>query len=357
MSLTKEKREKIKKYLLEQIHEKKENVISNTAKTCGVSQTTVSRYIRQMLNDGIIVESKENKSKYILKVLYSKFFPFYPKEEKLEEDAIYDSVIYPIIKDLPNNVIKIWAYVFTEMMNNAIEHAEADRICVTVRRNVLFTHVFISDNGIGIFENIKEYIYLMEGKNITLDEALSFLFIGKLTTNKENHSGEGIFFSSRAVDDFYIFSSNRLFTHDKYDRSCSANLFDIDDRESKQVMMDQKGTFVLINLWNNSKRELKEVFDMFSSVDKGFFKTQIPIKNMITSGFPVSRSQARRLSSGFDKFEVVELDFSGVEDIGQAFTHELFVKFKKSHPNIELLVKNANKNIEDMIQRVVNTTE
>ncbi len=357
MSLTREKRERIKTYLLEQIHEKKGNVVSNTARTCNVSQTTVSRYINQMLQGGIIAESDENESKYRLIGQKRKFAMFNLKEQHLEEDKIYNEIVLPIISDLPDNVKKIWAYVFTEMMNNAIEHSIAENICVTVDRNALFTHVFITDDGIGIFEKIKDYVLAMEGKEITLDEAVSFLFVGKLTTNKENHSGEGIFFSSRAVDVFYIFSSNRIFTHDKYDRNYSANLFDVEDRASKYIMLDKKGTYVFINLWNNSKRELKEVFDMFSSVDKGFFKSQIPIKNAITSGFAVSRSQARRLSSGFDKFEVIELDFSGVEDIGQAFAHEMFVVFKKNHPEIKLNIINANQSIEDMIRRVINTDD
>lgn len=71
---------------------------------------------------------------------------------------------------------------------------------------------------------------------------------------------------------------------------------------------------------------------------------------MLANESPVSRSKARRLSLGLDKFETVKLDFSGVEDIGQAFTHELFVVYQNSHPNVELIIQNASKNVLQMIK-------
>ena len=88
---------------------------------------------------------------------------------------------------------------------------------------------------------------------------------------------------------------------------------------------------------------------MFSSDEKGFYKTQISIKSAIPSVFPVSRSQARRLCSGFDKFEEVELDFSGVDDVGRAFV------FLGKHPEISIRIKNANSTVESVIHSVKNT--
>jgi hypothetical protein len=74
------------------------------------------------------------------------------------------------------------------------------------------------------------------------------------------------------------------------------------------------------------------------------------------NGDPVSRSQAKRLYSGFNKFEEVELDFSDIENIGQAFTHELFIVFTRNNPDINLVVKNASPKVQNMIKRVQNTT-
>ena len=49
-------------------------------------------------------------------------------------------------------------------------------------------------------------------------------------------------------------------------------------------------------------------------------RMRIPMKN-VDEIFLVSRSQAKRLCHRFDNFEEVELDFDGVEEIGQGFAH------------------------------------
>lgn len=183
---------------------------------------------------------------------------------------------------------------------------------------------------------------------------MSILFVGKMTTNKENHSGEGIFFTSRSLDRFYILSSNRIFVHEAYDKNSSADIRTING-PSRKVIENEKGTSVVMELWNNSKRQLREVFDMFSSNERGFYKTQIPIKSSILSDFPVSRSQARRLCSGFDKFEEIELDFDGIDDVGRAFIHEIFCVFKDKHPEIDIKVKNASTNVTNVITQVKKT--
>lgn len=103
---------------------------------------------------------------------------------------------------------------------------------------------------------------------------------------------------------------------------------------------------------NNSRANIKEVFDMFSDVDKGFMKTEIPLKSIFTDGFPVSRSQAKRLSARFDDFEEVILDFDKIDDIGQGFAHELFVVFERNHPEVNIIVKNENDDVRRMIGHV-----
>ncbi|MCM1135476.1 MAG: DUF4325 domain-containing protein [Clostridium sp.] len=355
MSLTNKTRERIKWHILEQIYYNSPTIVPSTAQTYQISRTTVNRYLEKMEREGIIERREGYPCKWKLKDFDTRHFSYSPKLAKLEEDRIFEADIFPLLNHLPKNVVKIWYYVFCEIMNNAIEHSKSDSINVLVKTNILFTSIFISDNGVGIFENIRNYILDTTKTDISLDDAVSILFVGKLTTSEDNHSGEGIFFSSRSLDRFYIFSSNRMFIHEAYDRNISTDISGQEDSEPKKRMNGQKGTFVTMELWNNSKRQLQEVFDMFSSDEKGFYKTQVPIKSAIPSAFPVSRSQARRLCSGFDKFEEVELDFDGVDDAGRAFIHEIFNVFQAKHPEIHIKVKNANDNIVSVINRVKNT--
>ncbi len=82
---------------------------------------------------------------------------------------------------------------------------------------------------------------------------------------------------------------------------------------------------------------------------------KIIVKNIFHNEFPVTRSQARKLCSSFEKFEKIILDFEGVNEIGQAFADEIFRKYKINKPKIVLIVENANENVNNMIKHVQNT--
>ena len=77
---------------------------------------------------------------------------------------------------------------------------------------------------------------------------------------------------------------------------------------------------------------------------------------MFSGGNPVSRSEARRLLESISVFTDINLDFAGVEEIGQGFAHELFVLGKQKYPHINLKATNTRKTVEDMIKRVINTS-
>lgn len=342
MSLSENRRNKIKEYILEKIANN-EDVVKKTCACYGVSETTVYRYLQELREEGAI--ERKQRGKYIL---VEKELDFVYRNIGLEEDTIYTRDIEPILlqQNLPENVMKIWCYVFTEMLNNAIEHSETDKIFCSMYVSKARVQMIIRDDGIGIFKKIKEYY-----NYASLDDAIGELFKGKLTTDSANHTGEGIFFSSRVMDGFVVVSSGKYFTHD----DCYENIVTLEEDDLLNKFLKDKGTVVLMELANRSRKELREVFDMFSDEEEGFNKTSIPMKNIFGNSFPVSRSQARRLTNRLDKFTEVELDFSGVSEIGQAFAHELFVKFERLKPDVKIKVINANEEVQGMINRVKKT--
>ncbi|MCD8348467.1 MAG: STAS-like domain-containing protein, partial [Lachnospiraceae bacterium] len=161
------------------------------------------------------------------------------------------------------------------------------------------------------------------------------------------HSGEGIFFTSRILDNFAVVSDGKIFSHNKF----TDKIKDIAEERALGKLTDGNGTVVYMQLSNFSKKVLKEVFDLFADVDGGFTKTRVPVKNIYEND-PVSRSQAKRLCQRFDKFQEVELDFEGVQEIGQGFAHELFVVFQNAHKEVRLTPINMSSDVEKMIHHV-----
>jgi hypothetical protein len=167
---------------------------------------------------------------------------------------------------------------------------------------------------------------------------------GKLTTAPDRHSGEGIFFTSRVFDTFYIMSATLIFF----------------GHRDKDLIVDDKteikGTAVTMTIHRDSKTTIKSVFDEYTSDagdDYAFVRTVIPVKLMQYEGEALmSRSQAKRLIMRFERFREVVLNFEGVKMIGQAFADEIFRVFKAAHPEVNLMIENADDSILNMVNWV-----
>lgn len=336
MKFNEEKKKNIISYLLEKIGQNADNPSKIVSEAFDVNRNTIHKYINKLEEENIIKRVK--RGIYQLVESSENYVFLKSKNEIKNETAIFNITLKNHIDDFSGNVKEIWEYAFSEMVNNVIDHSGADFLAVVVKRNYLNTTVYISDDGIGIFEKIKNYFNLS-----SLDDAICELFKGKLTTDKANHSGEGIFFSSKLMDDFAILSDGKVFSADKYDHS----IITVDE-------FPVKGTFVVMRLSNYSHKMCKEIFDKYSDVNGGFNKTVIPLKNIFDAS-PVSRSQARRVLNSLEKFEEIILDFENIEWMGQGFAHQIFVVFKNNYPDIQLTPVNMNEDVTKMYNHVINT--
>lgn len=134
-------------------------------------------------------------------------------EPGLEEDRVWCATVLPLLEGLPANKIDIWQYCVTEMVNNAIDHSEGSRLAVVVGRQPSNTRVRVVDGCIGIFRKIKAAFNLEDETQAILE-----LSKGKLTTDPDWHSGQGIFFTSRMLDEFSILSRGAYFSHEATQR-------------------------------------------------------------------------------------------------------------------------------------------
>lgn len=240
-----------------------------------------------------------------------------------------------IFSRLPRNVSDILDYAFSEMVNNALEHARARTIDVRVERMPHRVTFRVRDDGVGIFHNIMR----MRGLH-SESEAVQDLLKGKLTTQPERHSGEGIFFTSRVVDLMVIRGSKKKLIFDN-------RLGDIFVREVTPLV----GTQVDVMVGHPSKRTLRSVFDRFAGRNYAFDKTSVRVRLFEGAGGYVSRSQARRLLAGLGQFRSIILEFAGVKLVGQGFADEVFNIWQAAHPDIRLEVHGANEDVSLMIAR------
>lgn len=333
----------IKSFILKEINKKGEIKVADIVKAMGFSRAYINRFFQELKKEGkIVLVGKANKAHYIKaksakqekrKILNIRRIL---KNINLLEDKVLDEIKREsgIFENLPKNVVGIVDYAFTEILNNAIEHSLSKKILITIGRNNMIVFEVI-DFGIGIFKNI------MRKKKLENEmEAIQDLLKGKQTTAPKEHTGEGIFFTSKAADRLIIQGSAKKLIFDN-------NLNDVFIKDSRTI----KGTRVVFEINKNSKKDLWKIFKDYSGKTFKFEKTKIKVNLYAMDNVFISRSQARRILSGLNNFKEIILDFKGVETIGQAFADEVFRVWKSRRPQIKIIYRDANKNILFMIKR------
>lgn len=321
--------------------------------TYGVSRQYASRLLLRLTDEKRIIKIGSTRSAFYTTEKYLKKNPnLNPKDysktlmnKNLEEYKVLEDIKknFVLFSKLSENIKSIFEYSFSEMLNNAIEHSRAKKINIKVSINGDILSFVVSDFGIGVFRNI------MKKRNLNSEtEAIQDLLKGKVTTAPKLHSGEGIFFTSKIGDEFLLDSYGYQFISDNK----------LNDIFIKKVKGQKKGTLVSFNINTKSRHHLNDVFKEYANLsnnsDYGFDKTEVLVRLYTSSGINVSRSQARRILSGLDKFKIITMDYDRVPTVGQAFADEIYRIFKEKKPEIKIQNINMNEAVKFMVERAIN---
>lgn len=305
----------------------------------GVSRQALSVHLQGLIADGKVVRSGTTRgARYwlagrapaptiIARTLHT---------QGLDEDRVWEDLAarLSLPRLLRPNVQAIVRYAFTEMLNNAIEHSEADRCAIRFSLETGNVSFEVRDPGIGAFHSIASKLRLPDE-----EAAMVELMKGRTTTLQEAHTGEGIFFTSRVADRFVLRSHRIQLEWD----SAREDVF----VSSPRFLA---GTQVRVEIRRDSRRRLEEVFAVFApeEYEFQFQKTKVLVK-LLRRDY-VSRSEARRLLTNLEKFSEVVLDFRDVQSVGQGFADEVFRVFARRHPAITIKTEHTNPAVDAMIR-------
>jgi anti-sigma regulatory factor (Ser/Thr protein kinase) len=326
---------------------------NKTFKTADVVKNFKGKYTRQyvsstinkMVKEGILLKGGSTSSafyavpqnaEYLYEIIKLRF-----KRDALEEHKVFNNIKdkHNLIKNLQENVSSILFYGFTEMLNNAIEHSKSKYVEIEIRVDTKDLTFIINDFGVGVFRNVMKKRQL---KSET--EAMQDLLKGKTTTQPHSHTGEGIFFTSKIADLFELNSFGYKMRVDNV----------IKDVFFQETPVIKKGTRVTFVINVNSNKHLNDMFSRFVTEpgEVGFDKTEILVRLFIQETVYISRSQARRILSGLDRYRTVILDFDKVTTIGQSFADEIFRVYRQRHPQVKIQPINMIEPVKFMIDRV-----
>jgi len=255
----------------------------------------------------------------------------------LEEDRVFHEMAAGVgaIAKLTSDAAAAVAYVVTELVNNAIDHSSGRSVRVCAEQSGSLLRIEIEDDGVGVFANVRDRLALPSEL-----AAIQEISKGKTTTAPAEHTGEGLFFSSKVVDWFRLEGGGLAWVVDNRR----------DDVAVVTVSPPRRGTLAVAEIDVASVRSLRALFEEFT-LDHEFAKTRTVVRLFAIGVRFVSRSEAKRLLHGLEKFREVVLDFRGVEGVGQGFADQVFRVWADAHPTISLVPVNMNEAVAFMVER------
>lgn len=307
------------------------------ARDLGVTRQTSHRHLRKLVNTGfLIVEGAGRGTRYRQRV--DRLTLRYPTEG-LEEHKVWNNLEHKsrMVASLPDVPATALNYALTELVNNVIDHSGAAELTINLKDDAPRITLEVIDRGIGIFEHIRGKLDLASEL-----EALVELSKGKTTTMPSRHTGEGIFFASKVASVFEIRSGKQRWLIDNIRRDMAVG----------EIDPPKQGTVVRVEIDRTNPIDLAEVFQQFTD-DFVFSKTRTMIRLVEIGQTFVSRSEAKRLLLGLEKFNEVVLDFEGVSMVGQGFLDEVFRVWALAHQGTTLVPVEMNDAVAFMVERAI----
>lgn len=308
---------------------------AEVAALLGISRQAAHRKLRALADEGAIVAVGAGRAAaWSASATATRRFSF--PAAALAEDRVLRKIESEVrfVADLPRDEGAAFAYALTELVNNAIEHASASTIEVIVEPRDAGIAFEVVDDGVGAFARLRTGLALASDL-----ESVQEVSKGKVTTDPRNHTGEGLFFTSKLADRFELASNRLRWIVDNL--RCDVALT-ADPRET--------GTSVRIVLGRPLRRKLLDVFAEYTT-DHEFDRTRTVVKLFAIGTDFVSRSEARRLLHGLERFREVVLDFGGVAAVGQGFADEVFRVWSREHATTGLIAERMTPEVAFMVER------
>lgn len=325
------------------------------AERTGLSRVAVSRRIKRLVEAGYLLRQGSGTRQ-----TYSpgpqRFWLLRTTREAVAQSGgefgVWAQHVAPLMQGLPDHVVNLANIAFTEILNNALDHSQAQSLLLGahLRRSADrpggMLHMLVADDGVGIFSQIAQALRLFDPRLALLELAK-----GKFTTAPAGHSGMGVFVCARMLDGLAITSRGQTF--DLHPPHRALPPFDWVDIEA-ELKGAAQGTVVRMALALDTQRTPQDVYLRYFHPDEvgqdAFHTTEVPVRLAQLGSHLISRSQGKWVVERATQFKTVILDFEGVDLVGQAFVDEVFRVFASAHPQVALKPINLAPAVEQALR-------
>ena len=134
MTRVRKRGEEIRQFILDNIESNPRDIVQVTSRKFDISRQAVSKHIKSLIKQQAILVDGTTRSRSYSLCPVKKQEKTYLLDGTLQEDIVWREDIISLLNELPNNVIDIWNYCFTEMLNNAIDHSGGEHVIVRITK-------------------------------------------------------------------------------------------------------------------------------------------------------------------------------------------------------------------------------
>ena len=326
---------KIKKFILDNLSSHEKNIVHAAINKFGVSRQAVHRHIINLIKENKIVAYGNTKGRHYELMPQANYSKKISLRDLGGSRQFLDDFILPHIELLPKNIYEIFEYSAGSLINNILDHAEATSVYFKIFINHEEAHLILTDNGVGLFENIHEGLSLSSTQMAAMEIAK-----GNVTTDPQHHSGDELNTIIHLFDKAIIDSANKSLKYCNNNNSWEIN-----------PSQHKNGTRIHLQINPNSGRTCADVFYKIFHEEKKKIRIPLNLINMSEKKIVNSRSYAKNILRNIDNYEKIEFDFNKIDLISPAFADELARMTKEKNQFADIAWMNTNKTVEMLMDR------
>jgi anti-sigma regulatory factor (Ser/Thr protein kinase) len=293
------------------------------ARDLGLTRQAVHHHLKELVATGELTMHGAGRGARYTAANASTYTLTFPLDD-LEPQAVWPALAaeVPVLAELPAPIAQTFFGATTEIVNNAQTHSGAQTVSLEVTASGAELALTITDEGIGAFESVRRHLGLER-----LVEAADRLLKGGISA--AGQAGEGLLVVTRLAERLYIEANGLALRIDN-------------EREDTALGTSPRSHGTRVRYVGRVDRaaSLEDVLEALGG--SAITRTRAVVALAMGSSEFVSREEARAVASGLDRFREVELDFCGVESVGQGFVDELFGSWQRAHPEVRLVPTRMN---------------
>ncbi len=328
---------KIKQFILNNLSLHQKDIIYTAINQFGISRQAALKHMNALIEDNKVMaygRTRDRRYKLIPQVNFNKTLPI--DSNYFSYESIQNNILMHL-EPLSKNIFQICEYAIEALVNNIAEHANASNLYVKLFLTYSDLHIIISDNGSGLFENIKSKLDLS-----TIQLAALEIAKGQVTSNPFDYSGE-------ALNTIF-----HLFDRVKIDSSGFGIIYDSNNNHWEINYSKQKnGTRVHLQINPNSNRTCDKTFQKLFKKQKQSFRIPLILLKEPNKKSLHSKLHAKSIFWNINYLQEIKFDFYRIDLIGPAFADELVRQSRSINRDVIIGWVNYNNTVDLLMKRAL----